>query len=130
MTGWTSDELARIAAADELEIETRRADGTLRKAVPVWVVRHDAELYVRSYKGGGAAWFRAVQALPEEHVRADGVAKDVTFAAVVEDEVNEHVDAAYRAKYGRYGESYITSILSAQSRAATLKVVPKVTAVS
>ena len=31
MTTWTSDELTRIGAADELEIASVRDDGTLRK---------------------------------------------------------------------------------------------------
>ena len=46
-TAWTPDELARIAAADELEIAARRRDGTLRKGVTIWVVRHDDSLYDR-----------------------------------------------------------------------------------
>jgi len=36
---WTTDELDRIGAAEELEIAARRRDGTLRPTVPIWVVR-------------------------------------------------------------------------------------------
>jgi hypothetical protein len=39
MSTWTSDELTRIAAADELEIAALRADGTLRRPVTIWMVR-------------------------------------------------------------------------------------------
>jgi hypothetical protein len=39
MSSWTFDELDAIAAATELRISTRRPDGTLRPAVPIWVVR-------------------------------------------------------------------------------------------
>jgi hypothetical protein len=39
MSTWTSDELDALAAATELRISTRRPDGTLRPAVPIWVVR-------------------------------------------------------------------------------------------
>lgn len=53
MTAWTSDELDAIAAADELRIAPHKPDGTLRGAVPIWVVRHGDDLYVRSFKGGG-----------------------------------------------------------------------------
>lgn len=49
MTAWASDELDRVAAADELELATRRSDGTLRKPVTIWVVRHGDDLYVRSW---------------------------------------------------------------------------------
>jgi hypothetical protein len=40
MTAWTSDELGKIAAAEELEIASVRRDGTLRNPVTIWVVRH------------------------------------------------------------------------------------------
>jgi len=47
MTAWTGEELARIGAADELELAALRRDGTLRKPVTIWVVRHGDDLYVR-----------------------------------------------------------------------------------
>jgi hypothetical protein len=56
---WTAEELARIGAAEELEIAPRRRDGTLRRAVPIWVVRVGDDLYVRSWRGSHGAWFRA-----------------------------------------------------------------------
>ena len=39
MATWTNDELTQIGTANELEIETQRKDGTLRKPVTIWVVR-------------------------------------------------------------------------------------------
>ena len=51
MAGWTSDELNKIGAAEELEIATVRSDGTLRKPVTIWVVRVGDDLYVRSVNG-------------------------------------------------------------------------------
>jgi hypothetical protein len=61
MTSWTSEELNRIAAADELEIATPRRDATMRRPVPVWVVRHGNALYVRSYRGEHAVWYRSAR---------------------------------------------------------------------
>jgi hypothetical protein len=58
MTTWTSDELSKIGAADELELAPLRADGTLRDPVTIWVVRVGDDRYVRSYKGRTAAGFR------------------------------------------------------------------------
>ncbi|MGP3960997.1 DUF2255 family protein [Nonomuraea sp. 3N208] len=54
MTTWTSNELTRIAEADELEMAPLRHDGTLRKPVPIWVVRDGDDLYVRSYRSADA----------------------------------------------------------------------------
>ena len=36
MTGWTSDELTKIEAANELEIASLRRDRTLRHATTIW----------------------------------------------------------------------------------------------
>ena len=44
MTAWTSDELNKIDAVDELRIQTRRRDGTLRDPVTIWVVRNGDDL--------------------------------------------------------------------------------------
>ena len=48
MTTWTSDELNKIGTAEELRIASLRRDGTLRKQVTIWIVRHDADLIVHS----------------------------------------------------------------------------------
>jgi hypothetical protein len=55
MTAWTSDELSKIGAAEELQIASLRRDGTLRKPVTIWVVPHGDDLYVRSRPPGSAA---------------------------------------------------------------------------
>lgn len=41
------------------------------------------------------------------------------------DEVNNAIDAAYRAKYRRYAASIINSIVTPQARSATLKLTPR-----
>lgn len=92
-TAWTSDEVTRIGSADELEIAARGRDGTLRKGVTIWVVRHDDRLYVRSVNGRNAAWFRGALATYEGRIRAGGVEKDVTF---VEPDVEILRHARYR----------------------------------
>jgi len=77
MSGWTADELARMTRADELRIAGRRADGTLRKAVIIWMVTHNNELYVRSVNGTQGGWFRGTQITHTGHISAGGVEKDV-----------------------------------------------------
>jgi hypothetical protein len=103
MAEWTRDELDAIAAADELRMAPIGGDGTLRTPTPIWVVRAGDDLYVRSWRGAGGAWFRAAQRSREGRVSAGGVEKDVALVAAA-DEVNDDVDAAYRAKYGRYSD--------------------------
>ena len=123
MSTWTSDELSKIGAAEELDLASVRRDGTLRKPVTMWVVRRDDDLYVRSVNGRTSSWFRGAQARHEAHIEAGGVDKDVLL--VETDDVNDELDAAYRAKYHRYAESIVGSIVSPQARVATLKLVPR-----
>ena len=123
MAAWTSEELEKIAAADELELASARGDGTLRKPVTIWVVRHGDDLYVRSWRGRTSAWFRGSQDRHDGHIRAGGVDKDVVFAEV--DDVNDEIDAAYRAKYDRYDATYVDPMVGPEARAATIKLVPR-----
>ncbi|HMD92794.1 MAG TPA: DUF2255 family protein [Trebonia sp.] len=124
MTAWTSDELERIASADELRIAFQRPDGTLASPRTIWVVRDGDDLYVRSVNGRTSAWFRGTQARHQGHVEAGGVSKDVTFADPG-DGLDEELDAAYRAKYRRYSPNIVNSVLTEQARAATVKLVPR-----
>lgn len=125
MTAWTSDELDKIAAAEELEIAPRRNDGSLRNPVPIWVVRHGDDLYVRSYRGRDGAWFQAAQAGREGHIQADGVAKEVSFTEETDPGLNEHIDAAYRTKYQRHSAQYVDPMVASGARSATLKLTPR-----
>jgi hypothetical protein len=122
MTAWTSDELTKIGTADELRIASLRGDGTLRKPVIIWVVRHGDDLYVRSVNGPTAAWFRGAQERREGHIWAGGIEKDVTF--VDADDIDDALDAAYRAKYRR-SPSSVAHITSPAARSATLRLVPR-----
>jgi hypothetical protein len=125
VTTWTSDELTKIAAADELLIAPRRPDGTLCPPVPIWVVRLGDDLYVRSYGGHGGSWFRGALARHEGHIQAGGVDKDVTFAEETDSAVNDLIDAAYRAKYRRFSRTYVDPMMAPDARDATLKLLPR-----
>src|SRR2546430_14651202 len=123
MSTWTSDELDRIGGAEELEIASVRRDGMQRRPVTIWVVRQGDDLYVRSVNGRTSSWFRGAQVRHEAHIEAGGVDKDVLL--VQTDDMNDAIDTAYRAKYHRYAESIVSSIVSPEARAATLKLVPR-----
>ncbi len=124
MTDWTSGELTRIAAADELDIASLRLDGTLTKPVTIWAVRHGDDLYVRSIHGRSAGWFRATQLRHEGRIHSGGVDKEVRFVDA-DDDIADELDAAYRAKYRGYAADIVDTTLSAEARSATLKLVPR-----
>jgi hypothetical protein len=124
MTTWTSAELDEVGAAVELRLTSQRQDGTARNPVTIWVVRHGDELYVRSFKGSAAAWFRATQASHQGHVQAGGVDKDVTFADA-DHGLDDQIDAAYRTKYRRYGGTYVDPMVTQQARDTTIRLEPR-----
>lgn len=126
MSAWSNDELARIGDAGEIDIATRRADGTLRKPRIIWVVRVGETLYVRSVNGPGAAWYRGARTRMEGRIKAGGVERDVTFVDAGRSDdgaLDDAIDEAYRAKY-HYSPSAVSHINSAQARATTLELVP------
>ncbi len=127
MANWTSDELDRIGKAEELKLESVKRDGTLRQPVTIWVVRVGDDLYVRAVNGSTGPWFRSTQVRHEGRIHAGGVNKDVTFVGVdVDSALNNQIDAEYRNKYHRYSANIVGSVLTPKSRAATLKLLPRV----
>jgi hypothetical protein len=123
MAGWSKDELQRIAAADDLYIAPFREDGTTF-GTPTWIwsVAVDDALYVRAYNGTRSRCYQAAMQQNSGRITAAGLTKDVTFESVT-GPLNERIDEAYRAKYG--GSPYLSPMIGARARAATVKVMPR-----
>jgi hypothetical protein len=121
--GWTADQLDRIGDATEVQITSRRPDGTLRPYVTIWGVRAGDALYIRSAYGPGNGWFRRAQASGTGRIRAGGVEHDVTFAEP-DAAAHEGIDAAYHAKYDRHGPAIVGSVTGPDVRAVTLRLDP------
>jgi len=125
MADWTKAELERIGASIHLEIQIARENGTLRKPTTIWVVCVGDDLFVRSYLGRESTWFRHAQQQHRGCISAGGIAKDVTFVDVSDDQtLTRVIDAAYRSKYQRYSPTYLEPMITPKARAATLKLVP------
>lgn len=123
MTIWNDDELHAIAGADELQIAPLRRNGQLRRPTPIWVVRVGDDLYVRAAYGANKGWHGVARTSHQARISAGGLSKDVAV-----DDANpavlEHVDAAYRQKYGARYASIVDSITDAEHRATTLRLTP------
>ena len=124
---WTPEQLDPIDAADELEIAVRRDDGTLRRRLPIWVVRVGDAVYVRTWRRRETGWFGRVVSTRRARVRVPGVEADVAVEDVGDGPrtTRADVDAAYRAKYGRYGRSTLDSMVSDAAAASTLRLMPE-----
>jgi len=124
MTAWTSDELDRIQAAEELQLASARSDGSLRPYVTMWVVRVGDDAYVRSAYGPANPWYRRARSSGVGRIRAGGVERDVSFDEA-ETGVHAAIDAAYHAKYDRYGPRIVRSVVGPQAEALTIRLVPR-----
>jgi hypothetical protein len=123
MTTWTNDERNEVGTTEEVEIAWLQPDGGLSRPRTIWIVSHGDDLYVRSVNGVTSAWYRGVQQRHEGHVRASGIARDVTFIEAHDDD--DAIDAAYRAKYRSYAESILDHITSPEARSTTLRLIPR-----
>ncbi len=124
MSTWTADELDRIGGAGELRLASRRGDGSLRPYVTMWVVRAGDGLYVRSAYGPDNRWYRRALASGTGRIRAGGIEKDVSFAPA-DQVVQEDIDAAYHAKYDRYGPAIVGSVTGPGARQVMIRLLPR-----
>jgi hypothetical protein len=122
MTTWPTDELRRIAAADDLHIAPFREDGaTYGTLTWIWSVAVDDAPYVRPYSGKNSRWNQAAMRQKAGRITAAGLAKEVTFAPV-EERINDCIDEAYRTKYR--DSPYLNPMIGAGPRAATVQIAP------
>ncbi len=122
MTTWTSQELDRIGQAEELQLTTRRHQGGVSRYVTMWVVRAGDDLYVRSAYGPDNPWYRRAQAAKAGRIRAGGLERAVSFETA-DAAVQGAIDAAYHAKYDRYGHQIVGSVTGPDSRNVTVRLV-------
>jgi hypothetical protein len=121
---WSPRELRCIGAARELCIAVERADGTLRRWTPVWVVCAGRQVYVRTWYRRDTGWFGHAVRSRRARVRVPGLEADVTIEDVGEGAagLRESIDSAYGAKYGSAGSA---SMVTASAAATTLRLTPQ-----
>jgi len=124
MSDWTAEELRWLGQADELQLASRRADGTLRPFVTIWTVRAGDGIYVRSAYGPNNGWFVRANASRRGRIRAGRIETDVTFERPADRETAAEVSRAYHAKYDRYGAGIVGSVTSPKAEQLTLRIIP------
>ena len=118
---WTPQELDRVGRAQELQLASKRRQGGFSKYVTMWVVRVGDNLYVRSAYGPENPWYRRARSAGQGRVRAGGVERDVTFASA-DATIQADIDAAYHAKYDRYGPQIVGSVTGPHAHAVTVRL--------
>jgi hypothetical protein len=125
MTTWPKDELSRIAETDDLHISPFRDDGrTYGTPTWIWSVVFGDALYARGYNGQDSRWYQAAVRQKAGRIMAAGMTREVTFEPV-DGAINDCIDDAYRAKY--HGSPYLSPMIGARARSATVKIMPRQT---
>jgi hypothetical protein len=120
MAKWSTEELQRIAAADDLHISPLRDEGVdYCTPTRIWSVAVDSALYVRGYNGQKSRWYQAAIHQKAGRITAAGKTREVTFEPV-DGSMNDRIDEAYRAKYR--SSPYLAPMVSARARSATIRV--------
>jgi len=120
---WDPDDLAAIAAADELRIASRRSDGTLSPPITIWSVALHGVVVVRSAYGADNGWYRRALRRGRGRISAGGVDHDAVF------QPGDHfdqdlVDAEYRRKYARFPDAVLRTVVGERAHELSLIVTP------
>lgn len=81
--GYSEAELDLIDRTEEVEIETNGADGAVHRTI-IWAVVDDDAVFVRSYRGPDARWYREALADPSVVLHVDG--RRLPVKAIVADD--------------------------------------------
>ena len=105
---WNPDTLAALSDAIEVDVTPLAADGSARPRRTIWSIGIGDELYVRSWKGPTAVWYRDAIAshLGSIEVTGGGASQAVTFEEVdASAPIQEQISATFLSKYGRFDEA-------------------------
>ncbi|CCH89005.1 conserved protein of unknown function [Modestobacter italicus] len=113
-----------VDAAGELSIAVRRPDTSLRRETPIWVVRLNDQVFVRTWYRRESGWFGAALVSGRARVRVPGLTADVTVEDVgsAAADLRAGLDDAYRRKYGSRGAG---SMVTDEAAATTLRLAPE-----
>jgi len=114
-------DLAALAAAEEIDIETRAADGTVHRTI-VWVMVHDGVVFLRSFKGPDGRWYREALADPSVALHVDGRRLASTAEPATDPASVDACSAGLREKYA--SSHSLSAMLAASVLPTTLRVVP------
>nr|WP_300149892.1 DUF2255 family protein [Propionicimonas sp.] len=123
MSAWSTEDVDRIAASDDLRVAPFRPDGvTTGTPTWIWSVVVDGRLFVRAWNGTRSRWYRAAMAQHAGRITAAGTTYEVVFQGT-DPVLRDRIDAAYRAKYT--GSAYLPPMVSAGPQAATIEITPR-----
>lgn len=120
---WDSEVLGLLADTQEVEVETIRPDGNLRRTV-IWIVVDGEEVFVRSVRGDRGKWWQAAVDRPDEvALLVDGRRLEVKVTSAADDEWVVRYSGALKRKYA--GDPSLPSMLREHTLDTTLRLEPR-----
>ncbi|HYN70165.1 MAG TPA: nitroreductase/quinone reductase family protein [Candidatus Eisenbacteria bacterium] len=113
-------DLAGIGAAEEIEIETRSADGQIHRTI-IWAVVHHRAVLIRSVRGPRGRWYREALADPGVAVHVGGRRIPATAVSASDPATIAACSEELRLKYR--GRS-LESMLRPETLGTTLRLEP------
>jgi hypothetical protein len=119
---FSTDDLERLAAAEEVEIETQAPGGPVHRTV-IWVVVDGDEAFIRSYRGHTARWYVEALANPAVAIHVDGRRLPATAIPATDPDAIERTSAALKVKYA-HDPSSLATMLEPAMLDANLRLEP------
>ncbi len=97
---FSADDLGVLDSADEVEIETRSTQGNVHRTI-IWIVVDGTDVFIRSYRGAGARWYREALARPDVAILAGERRLEGTVRPAADDVSIRRTSDGFRRKYTR-----------------------------
>ncbi len=117
-----ADQLAALAEALEVEIETRPAAGPPSHRTVIWIVVDDGQVYVRSVRGPQGRWFRELAARGKAVVHVGRLV--IPVRGVVTDAAQDIARCSHALERKYAGDPALRSMLRDEVLSTTVRLEP------
>jgi hypothetical protein len=118
---FSAEDRALLDQVEEVEIETQPPGGPAHRTT-IWTVVDGDDVFVRSYRGDHARWYRDALANPAVAIHANGHRIQATAIAATDPQSIERASAGYRRKY--VGDPAAGAMVRAEVLSTTLRLEP------
>ena len=115
------EDLAAIAAAEEVRIETQAPEGPVHETV-IWAVVDEDETFIRSYRGADARWYREATANPAVALLVGDRRLAATAIPATDPDAVQRTSAAFMRKYA--GDPAAKAMVRPEVLPTTLRLEP------
>lgn len=115
------EDLALLDRTEEVEIETRAPEGPAHRTI-IWVVVDDGDVFIRSFRGGTARWYREAIANPAVAFHVDGRRLTATAIPATDPDSIDRASAAFKRTYA--GDPAVGSMVRPEVLDTTLRLEP------